>query len=52
MVFAMNDLQSIIVRNVKELKWSCGLLPSQDLTVVYQPSADPKLDGTVAELIF
>ncbi|HSU61299.1 MAG TPA: hypothetical protein VLI55_18465 [Bryobacteraceae bacterium] len=52
MVFAMKDLQSIMVRNVKELNWSCGLLPPQDLTVVYQPSADPKLDGTVAELIF
>lgn len=52
MVFAMNDLQGIVVRNVKELKWSCGPLPAQDLTVVYQPSTSSKLDGTVTELIF
>jgi tetratricopeptide (TPR) repeat protein len=52
MVFAMNDLQNIVVRNVKELKWACGALPPQDLTVVYQPSSDSKLDGTVMELIF
>jgi tetratricopeptide (TPR) repeat protein len=52
MVFAMNDLQNIVVRNVKDLKWACGALPPQDLTVVYQPSSDSKLDGTVMELIF
>lgn len=52
MVFAMNDLQNVIVRNVKELKWACGVLPPQELTVVYQPSSGSKLDGTVMELIF
>lgn len=52
MVFAMNDLQNIVVRNVKELKWSCGPLPPQDVTVVYQHSTGSRLDGTVTELIF
>ena len=52
MVFAMGDLQNIVLRNVKELKWACGVLPPQELTVVYQPSSGSKLDGTVMELIF
>jgi tetratricopeptide (TPR) repeat protein len=51
-VFAMNDVQDIVVRNVKELKWSCGALPSRDVTVVYQPSSHENIEGTVAELIF
>ena len=52
MVFAMNNLQDIVVRNVKDLKWSCGPLKPQDVTVVYQPSENSKLAGTVAELVF
>jgi tetratricopeptide (TPR) repeat protein len=52
MVFAMNDLQNIVVRNVKELTWTCGVLPPRELTVVYQPASGAKLDGTVVELIF
>jgi hypothetical protein len=48
----MNDLQDIVVRNVKELKWTCGVLPPRELTVVYQPGSGARLDGTVMELIF
>lgn len=52
MVFAMRDLRDILVRNVKDLQWSCGPLPSRDVTVVYEPSGGGGLDGTVSELIF
>ena len=52
MLFGMVDLQDILVRNVKDLEWSCGPLSGQNITVVYQPSATAKLDGIVSELIF
>ena len=52
MVFAMNDPNSVIVRNIKDLEWSCGPLKREEVTVIYQPSANPKLAGTIAELIF
>jgi len=51
-VFAMNDLQDIVVRNVKELKWNCGALSPRDVTVVYRPSTDASTEGIVAELVF
>ena len=52
MVFGITDLQDIVVRNVKDLQWSCGPLPAREVTVVYQPTDTPKLDGTISELIF
>jgi hypothetical protein len=52
MVFDVSDLQDIVVRNVKDLQWSCGPLSAQEVTVVYQATATAKLDGMISELIF
>ncbi|MBV9036631.1 MAG: hypothetical protein JO182_19235 [Acidobacteriaceae bacterium] len=52
MVFGMGNPQDVLVRNVKDLQWSCGPLSPREVTVVYEPTATAQLDGTISELIF
>jgi tetratricopeptide (TPR) repeat protein len=54
MIFAMPDLQDIVVRNTVSgtVDWSCGPLKPLEITVVYKPTANGTAAGSVSELIF
>jgi hypothetical protein len=54
MIFAMPDLQDIVVRNTASgtVDWSCGPLKPLDITVVYKPTTNGTAVGSVSELIF
>ena len=52
MVFEISNPQDIVVKNLKDLQWSCGPLTPQDVTVIYTPATSSKVDGAVEELVF